>query len=365
MGNLRRPRVLMIAPLPPPVHGSAMMTQYIKESKKINNAVKMDWVNLSLSRNINEIGKNAIFKIGRFVNSWVLTFKKLLTKKYDYCYLAITCHGIGFLKDMPFALLCKLFGYQLIIHQHNKGMESSVNNPFYRVLMKLVYKNAIVILLSERLYPDISKIVMHDQVVICPNGIPTEKRLDKTINKIPRLLFLSNLIESKGVFILLDACKILLEEGYNFDCVFIGGETKEIDKRVFEEEILLRGLENRVKYIGKKFGVEKSSEFAKSDIFIFPTFYENECFPLVILEAMQQGVAVISTNEGGIPDIILNGKSGIIVETKDSFSLAGSIKKLIDSPEYRIELGQNGYLKYSSEYTLQHFEENIIKILSP
>ncbi len=50
----------MIAPLPPPVHGSAMMTQYIKDSGIINNAVEMDWVNLSTSRSLDEIGRKSI-----------------------------------------------------------------------------------------------------------------------------------------------------------------------------------------------------------------------------------------------------------------------------------------------------------------
>lgn len=89
-----KPKILMIAPLPPPVHGSAMMTQYIKDSGIINNAVEMDWVNLSTSRSLDEIGRKSIKKFFRFATSYLLTFWKLLIHRYDTCYLAITCHGM-------------------------------------------------------------------------------------------------------------------------------------------------------------------------------------------------------------------------------------------------------------------------------
>lgn len=59
-------RVLFIAPLPPPVHGSAMMTQYIKDSSVINEVFDTDWINLSTSRRMDEIGKKSPVKIWRF-----------------------------------------------------------------------------------------------------------------------------------------------------------------------------------------------------------------------------------------------------------------------------------------------------------
>lgn len=202
-------RILFIMPLPPPVHGSAMMSQYIKGSKAVNEKFLCDYVNLSTSRSMSEIGKKSPIKIFRFFNAYLKTFLKLCTKRYDLCYLAITCHGRGFLKDTPFALLCKLFGNRIVIHQHNKGMSKDVDKPLYKFLFKAVYKNAKVILLSDRLYPDISSIVDKSQVMICPNGVPKIKQYPKKNNAVPRLLFLSNLIESKGVLVLLDACKIL------------------------------------------------------------------------------------------------------------------------------------------------------------
>ena len=164
--------ILLITPLPPPVHGSAMVSQYIKDSELIRGEFDCDFVNLSTSRRMDEIGKGGAKKLLRFAGSFFLLFYKLLLHRYDLCYLAITCHGVGLLKDAPFVLLCKLFGRKVVIHQHNKGMSGCIDHWPYRWLIPYIYKRARVILLSWHLYPDIAQAVKREQVMICANGIP-------------------------------------------------------------------------------------------------------------------------------------------------------------------------------------------------
>ncbi len=120
---------------------------------------------------------------------------------------------------------------------------------------------------------------------------------------------------------------------------------------------------NAIMYWGAKYGVEKDALFRNTDIFVFPTFYHNECFPLVLLEAMQYGLACISTSEAGIPDIIDNGKTGLIVPKKDSIALAESIEKLINDRMLCQQMGQAGRKKYEERFTLDVFEKNICRIL--
>ena len=227
------PHVLFIATFPPPVHGSAMVSQQIKDSKLINETFDGDYVNLGTSRMMSEIGKGGLWlnakKLCRFAGAFFRTFGLLLTRRYSLCYCAITCHGTGFLKDAPFVLLCKLFCRKIVIHQHNKGMANDVDRPIYRWLLPLVYRNVKVILLSWHLYPDIERIVRKEDVLICPNGIkPTaDPDFKREPNKIPHILFLSNLLIDKGVLVLLDALKILKDKGYSFVCDFVGSETKD------------------------------------------------------------------------------------------------------------------------------------------
>ena len=486
-----KPRILFIAPLPPPVHGSAMVSKYIKDSAKVQSVAKCDWVNLSTSRRMDEIGRGGAMKLLRFMGAYLKTLWLLLTHRYDLCYLAITCHGIGFLKDAPFVWLCKMFGCRVLIHQHNKGMSNCIDRWPYRWLIPYIYNHARVMLLSWHLYPDIAKVVKREQVVICANGIPggeekgerreengyvdeDENGYDKkneykndnencladgnstlytlhskqekyqhddtdlklieddfkdgteslashdederlkaagqrvncdgsqvkscvaavkgdglegnqsqgddspatalrftsssaAINRseaasLPvNLLFLSNLIPSKGVYVLLDACRILKDKGLDFQCNFVGGETKEIDRARFEAEVQRRGLEGMVRYEGPKYGEEKEEYWRSSDVFVQPTF--EDCFPLTIVEAMQHGLPVVSTDEGAVPDMVADGVNGFVCERKDVSGLAVALERLITDASLRMRMGEVGRKRYEEEFTLERFEERFAECL--
>lgn len=366
-----KPRILFISTFPPPIHGSSVVSMQIKESKLIGDEFDGDFVNLGTSRKMDEIGKGGIIlnltKLVRFFGSYLLTLWLLLIHRYDLCYCAITVNGKGFLKDAPFVLLCHLFGRKVVIHQHNKGMSRFVDRPLYRWLYKRVYSKSKVILLSEYLYADISAIVDKKDVMICPNGIkPSEIQLkDENFKgkEIPHILFLSNLIESKGCLVLLDACKILKEKGLPFYCVFVGGDTKEISADRFNKEIEDRGLTDSVFYHGRKYGRDKDEFWAKADIFVFPTYYYNECFPLVLLEAMEKGVACVSTIEGGIRDIIDDGVTGYVVEREDAQAAADAIEKLILNPELCKQMGAAGRRKFEEQFTEEKFEMTMLECL--
>lgn len=370
MINTEKRKVLFIVPLPPPVHGSSMVSQGIKESYVLNEAFDMDFVNLSTSRKVEEIDKRSwtlyARKAVRFVSAYAKTFWLLATRQYDLCYLAITCHGVGFLKDAPFVLLCKLLGHKVVIHQHNKGMANDVDRPIYRWLLPMVYRNTRVILLSWRLYPDIEKVVKREQVMICPNGIPdtnSEMTSTERHNDVPHMLFLSNLIVSKGVLVLLDALKILKERGYRFVCDFVGGETKELDGRRFAQEIETRGLDGIAVYHGRKYGKEKDTFLRMAEMFVFPTYYFNECFPLVILEAMMYGLPVITTDEGGIRDEVKDGINGFVVKPQDATALANAIQRILEDEKARKAMGTEGRRMFKERFTIECFENNIKRLL--
>jgi glycosyltransferase involved in cell wall biosynthesis len=177
---------------------------------------------------------------------------------------------------------------------------------------------------------------------------------------IVKILFLSNLISSKGVYVLLDACRVLKERGLQFVCDFVGGETKEIDRATFEAAVKERDLEGIVCYHGPKYGEEKEAYWRRADIFVFPTFYFNECFPLVLLEAMQWRLPLVSSDEGGIPDIVKDGVNGFVCTRQNVQSLAEALEKLITNPVLRQQMGEQGYQRYQEEFTLEAFERRFV-----
>lgn len=170
-----RKKILFMVPLPPPVHGSGMVCLQILQSEKINTDFDCRYVNLSTSRGNGEVAGFTplllLKKLGRFIASFLRSFWLLVVFRPQTCYVAIACRGVGFLKDAPFVLLARMFGCKIILHHHNKGMSGYVNRWLYGWLLPIVYRHATVILLSWRLYDDISAVVQKEQVRICPNGI--------------------------------------------------------------------------------------------------------------------------------------------------------------------------------------------------
>lgn len=358
--------ILFILHLPPPVHGSSIVGQSIKNSSLINNSFDCRYINLLASRSITETGKLSIQKIFRFAKVWFTLLEEIIKKKPDACYLALTTTGAAFYKDVLLVGLLRLFCVKRVYHLHNKGIIKSQKKKINRLLYRFVLKNADVILLSNQLYMDIESFVPVSRVYICPNGITNsvndyESRL-RPDRKSVKILFLSNLIESKGVFVLLNACSILKHKGIDFECDFIGAEG-DLNVAQFNEKLNQLGIEKQVKYLGKKFGEEKQKAFAEADIFAFPTYYSNECFPLVLLEAMSAGLPIISTFEGGIPDIVEDGTTGYLVNQKNVEVLAEKLEILIKNSELRQQMGKAGRKKYENEFTLDIFELCLKKIL--
>ena len=91
--------------------------------------------------------------------------------------------------------------------------------------------------------------------------------------------------------------------------------------------------------------------YALADIFVLPTLGDN--FPLTVLEAMACRVPIVATSVGGIPEIIEDGVSGMLCDSRDPQSLAKSIIFLLDNPKAGREISRTAYDQFLNEYSLE------------
>src|SRR5262249_14198090 len=131
----------------------------------------------------------------------------------------------------------------------------------------------------------------------------------------PRVLYLSNMRESKGALVALEALALLRDRGVPFEAVFVGAPSDRQCLTRFASMMAERDLARVVRYVDPKYGEEKMGVMSEADIFVFPSF--QECLPLVILEAMSAGLPVVATAQGGVPDLVEDGRSGYLVPVGD------------------------------------------------
>ena len=197
------------------------------------------------------------------------------------------------------------------------------------------------------------------QVHVVSNGVedhpgpPRPASPDRTL----RVLFVGVPTESKGVFDLLEALSLLRRKGINFRCVVVGSFVTEEAAGKVRETILQRNLEQDVVCMGELRGDDKWREYRCADVVCFPTTdMENQ--PLVILEAMQFRLPVVTTRWRSLPELVRDGETGFLVPPHDPEGIAGKLELLAVHPELRLRLGEAGRASYLSRYTLQrHLEQ--------
>lgn len=358
-----KPHILFILHLPPPVHGAAMVGQYIHDSAPVNAGFDCRFINLTTAGGMGDIGRFKWKKIRPFLALLRRIRKEVKEFRPELVYVTPNARGGPFYKDFAVVMMLKRMGCRVVAHYHNKGVAARQDRPLDDFLYRRFFKGLKVILLSEKLYPDIRKYVKRGDVLVCPNGIPcgTAPLREAPGDGTPRILFLSNLLTGKGILVLLDALGLLEKKGLRFDCALVGGETQDFDTLRLEEAVRQRELEGCVHYLGRKEGEDKAACLERADLFVLPSL--DECFPLVLLEAMAHGLPCISTDEGGITDIIDDGVTGLIARKRDPADLAEKIGALLEDASLRRQMGAAAREKYDGLFTLEKFERRFTDCL--
>lgn len=355
-----KPKILFIMQLPPPVHGASMMNNYIFKSKIINAELDTTYLPLKFVSKVSEIGGFSFQKMYLFFKIGFSLLKTMFTLKPDVVYYTIAPFGGAFYRDALLVFLIKLFRPKIVFHLHGKGIDEQCNSTFKRKIYQSTFKDVTVITLSKLLNYDIEKVYV-GKIFNIPNGIEVNQTAIKNRkNTKIKVLYLSNLVKTKGILDLVSAIELIkdLEVDYEVDIV---GNSADITVDSLKEIILTKNLQNKVNVLGPKYGAEKWQILHEADIFVFPTYFKNECFPLVLLEAMQTKNAIISTDNGAIEEIIKN--CGIITPQNSPEKLAFALRELLQDSNKIQKLKAKAKAEFDKKYTLEKFEINFIQTL--
>ncbi|MEA5600341.1 glycosyltransferase family 4 protein [Nostoc sp. UHCC 0252] len=173
------------------------------------------------------------------------------------------------------------------------------------------------------------------------------------VDRPPLILSVSRLIEKKGLSILIDACAILKRINCDFQCQIVGTGSLE---PVLQQKIQDLGLQSTVEIVGPRPQNDVFKLVQQAAVFAAPYIIgqdgNRDGLPTVLLEAMALGTPCISTDVTGIPELVRDRQTGLIVPQHDAEQLAIALQQLLSNPALRVKLSKQARQLIESEFDI-------------
>jgi glycosyltransferase involved in cell wall biosynthesis len=217
-----------------------------------------------------------------------------------------------------------------------------------------------IVSVSEEIKHDlVARGLSAERIVVVPNAVDANEDTEtlrkarsrgRAQHKIAKdtyvIGYLGRLSEEKGLVFLLDAFEQLADKDIRVTLMIVGDGA---DRTLLESDVKTRGLEEMVHFAG--FQIDTHHWLAMFDCFVLPSLTEGT--PMAMLEAMSMGVPVIATSVGGVPKVVRNGVNGLLVPSGSGTLIREKLELLISNPQMAKQLGTNGLITISEDYSLE------------
>ncbi|WP_163182663.1 glycosyltransferase family 4 protein [Neobacillus sedimentimangrovi] len=310
---MKKKKICFIAQFPPPMHGLSKAVETLYNS---NLSKQFDFEKVDITNN------------KRFLRNLI----KIWKSKADLFYFTISQTRGGNIRDLIILKLLSLQNKKCLIHLHGGYYRKLVDFELQGWQKKMNYKAinnlAGVIVLGPALKSIFQGMINEDKIFVVPNCVDDvflmsdtefEEKVSAIFQKeVLHVLYLSNFIRSKGYPEVLEMAKrekerVATGSKKRLHFNFAGKFFEDSERQFFESYIKENELQEFITYHGIVDGQRKKDLLKQSDIFILLTRYPNEGQPISILEAMGNGMVIVTTNHAGIPDIVEDGVNGIVL----------------------------------------------------
>jgi glycosyltransferase involved in cell wall biosynthesis len=196
---------------------------------------------------------------------------------------------------------------------------------------------------------------------IDPTGFPPRA----AAGSVPRIVSVGRLVEKKGYDVLIDACAQLHAQGVAFTCEIIGDGPLHA---ALAAQIAARGVDDCVRLAGPQAQEGVRAALAAAQLFVLACQPDAEGgsdnLPTVIAEAMFTGVPCVSTRLAGVPEMIVEGESGLLVPPRDAEALAGAMQRVLADAALAGRLGAAGQRRARELFTIEHSVRELRALLA-
>ena len=240
------------------------------------------------------------------------------------------------LRKLPLVAIARVMRKPIVVHFHAPSKESlfEKTSPW---ALRFLFRSATRVVALSQSWADV--FLLSDprvRVVVIPNPVRLYEAVTPAKRKPAVVLFVGKLEARKGYGDLLTAAAEVLAQFPATQFWFAGhGELAEAQKRI--EHL---GIAPSVRLLGWVEGTALQAIYPQASILVLPSYAEG--VPMSVIEAMSHGVPVICTPVGGLPELICDGRNGLLVNPGDVRSLAREIGRLLREPQAAFDLGAAG-----------------------
>lgn len=268
----------------------------------------------------------------------------------------------SFYRKCLFMIPALLFGRRVIVHVHPAYFTRFVSelSGLRRIVARGVLSRAAAfVVLTPEIGEDLASLFPGRPVHVLNNPVDIRAMHDsRGITRKPgHVLFLGWYMKRKGVYELVDALRILLEENHDVSADFFGTkETQELRNYVSS-----LGLGEKVRINGWIGEEDKLDALYSCNMLVLPSHTEG--IPNVILEAMATKTPIVSTLVGGLRDILRDGENAVIAEPENARDLSRKILAVLQDRELSVHVADNAYREACEKYDLPVIKARLRAIL--
>lgn len=357
-------KILFIGSRPPPFHG---------QSIAFDSAIKaLDKENIKVLETSFRGGiVSALIGVTRY---FIMLPFYLIFFRPQIIYFLCSRTLVGSSRDYYLLALTYFSKIKLVNHLHGSdfklfiaGLPKIIGNVFVK-LYKRVDKHIVLV---EGMKQQFEGICNANKVVVVPNFYSDSNGTNKlSVRDFDeselKVVYLSSIMKTKGIFELVDACKKLNNSGVKVRAFIAGGFLGDEEMSAEESEIKLKSEIEQTDYIELVGYVNKEQKYellSKCHVFALPSYYRSEAVPLSIIEAMSMGCAILATNYRYLPDVVKEGVNGTLVETRDVDSIVQALTSISKERSNLKSISGHNSLEASQFYSEKSYRLNIRKEL--
>jgi phosphatidyl-myo-inositol dimannoside synthase len=258
------------------------------------------------------------------------------------------------------AAVAKIAGYRAVwvIHQrlyyplHRLVIVPQLRRAMREIERAFVISEATRRALVDRGFPEKKMRTLRVGVDLPPTGLAPDQPASGVVGVVTRLE------SNKGVQDLIKAAPLVLLEFPQAKFLIAGDGPYRSDLEALARKL---GVRQAVSFLG---WVEKPFEVYKQfSVLAYPTFNPGESMPTSILEASAAGLPVVASRWNGIPEIVHDGETGLLVPPRDVLSLAAALKGLLRNPDRAAQLGAAGHRFVVGNHRMSHVSQDFLETL--